>query len=414
MNILQRLCILLVWYGGLLLSACNGTSPFVPQEAFVRSVNDFAEANSMLAKAVAPSLESMRTDLRVRAIRVYLTSWIDRKIIKSARAKAGQSIQDVPDEEIYPKFTLLCNPRKYHARVASRQGQLVSVSSRIVDVAASPSEDIGKLVKGLRTSYEISVPQAVNEKEILEMCNRDLTDFVNTVYPSQLVPPQYEAVAAPAALLNFLAVLKDVVEPTIKAGLREIDSVRRANGIRGFLRDQKQRDEIAKLIKKQIEFLNQTASESRHMKVKVFADRYDALTRSSVLADTFASSLRCKSLLTSKGPTVDKVNLDFQACYRELWEALRPFIEPMVLAAAEYDQEADKLPSDVANRMIAVTDKLADIAEGRIDTDLALMLLSTAMRMTEVVEQAKADVSSDENRKKIGDALNKITEAFGN
>jgi hypothetical protein len=267
-------------------------------------------------------------------------------------------------------------------------------------------------LKALTKDYQATLAPPGDTLEVRTFCEFDLRTYVNTVYPLEGRPEFFETIAA---IQGLYTVFKEVFLPLATAGLKEVDSFRRGKALREFLTNKDNREHMAEALTTLAVFINVESARQRHYKTKVYVDTFTGFVRDLGPGGKLvpAASLEgCENVLSKKTEADLRPEPEFQRCFNAAWTTWEPQVRLVLIAAAEYDVEADKTPNGTVSKVQEVVAKLQDIADGKVTAELLKTLFDTAVRLAALVEKTQATLTSEDNIKKINGALKKLQVAL--
>jgi hypothetical protein len=358
------------------------------REVYVAHVDAFAEAAKEMSKNAAVELGQYRTNLRLLRFRTALTEVIVRDV---------QLLSFIGTTDVDLLAEMLCEPRVRFVTARASLQHIEGVSSSLQAVAAPPKSDLKDLIQSLGKDYSIAVKAAPSALDVGRGCRKDLEDYVATVYPLQAEQPEaLELLSAAKALYD---VLKEIVAPLATRALVEVDSYRRARAIDRYFEDKGNRDRLAGSIQQLSKLLADAETRRRHMSVASFI----------VAVSEFSNvGVSC----TARGR--DRKQPEFQGCYKKIWTAWEPRVIQVLSVAADYDQAADQEHGIAGAKLGNVVKDLHGLAEGRVSEETVKALFATATRVLTLAEDVRTAATSEENRKKVTEALAKVKQALGN
>jgi hypothetical protein len=370
------------------------------REAYVNHAEAFTKATAELSRVMNKELKDSRTEWRLHYLKYILTNYIEDKFEESAAPSAimRTSSEPLPHSTGHAvmQTTFLCRPREHFVNAKSQTAYLKALSGAFDDVLREPSNDLAELIASLGKDYSVFVAMGPSTAEDRATCDKDVSTYVDTVYPSTPEPTQQQAGLISAAG-QLYGILKEIAKPALTAGLREIDSARRAAALRRFWQDKQNRESVQTTIKDSNAVLASIAELRRHDRMKAVVDAVNhfANVNWKGKADKLPS---CEEYV--KKPE-GKTSMNFERCFEEMWDQWTPYTEEMVFAAAEYDKEADLAPDKAAAKVLVASQHLENIADGKDDPEATKFMVEGLIRIVGVVEQTRTSLSREETKIQI-------------
>lgn len=403
----------------LTLAGCSVPSMPVPREGYVPAATDFAKASDEVTKAAERSISSLRTERRLDAFRYAMTQSIVTGELPPKFLGGAFNIQGFTGRpgggSLTVLETVICVPRGLHARAVGNVTYIGSYSTLVSSLSKPPADDFVELVKALRERYRPALTGPEDGKEAFEACLADMATYLDTVYPIG-AQQEVNVVAIIAAAQSLYEIFNQIFKPLATAALKEINSARRAAALQTFLRDPENRREVAAAIERLTALIEREERRARHYKAKevsvAFIEFDSALSGPGF---TKGDIPVCKDAMPrdfATNPSEFRNRPQFQTCAVQLWAKWEPHVRKIISAGQEYDVEADRTPDASAAQLRSVSSKLDEIAEGRVSTETAALLLDTAVRWMQLAQDAKKTIDSKENQQKLDEALKKLREAL--
>lgn len=400
-----------------------GCQTLAPREAYVDDIALFSKSAEEMTKVANQNLETLRLEHRLRSFRYALT----QHIVAGADPVLllGENFQQISPtakkEEIVPKTPeelWVCVPNGTYARSVGERDYVGTYSATIRKLSGDPSDDFAELIKTLRSQYKTTVSGPADGREVLEACVKDMRGYLETAYPNE---SQKEAgiLAVLAAGKSLYDVFNDIFKPLAKQALKEVDSARRAAALKEFLNNPGNRKNLSNAIDHLGRLISEHESRQRHLKIKTVVDATNDFRFAYNNPGKSTSRDRVKECASampedfSKNPNQEyRGRPQFQVCAAKLWSNWEPYAKAMLTAAGEYDSVADRLPDQSATKLIGLSAKLEDVASGRITPEIAKLLIDTLVRWANLAENVKKTTTSEENKKRIDDALSNLKKAL--
>lgn len=393
--------------GAIAVGGCASTG-YVPPEAINPPTRAFA-------KATADFTAGVRKD-ETATYRQEVRRDDFTKLTLAVMKNPAAATTTLKDEA--PKIReFLCLPRYGYDRITHRVAYLDAVAATLNDRAKDPADSLSELFVALSASYTIGVTDEappdkydawLKDPKGGQHCV-EVIDNADPLAVRDYVGEEFSILGAKAALETIWS----VIEPLVTGILSNVDRERRAAAIRDYFANA----DNVKALKDQL-----SATES--FLVKEFGIRQrrsagEATVAAAVLFEptaahwqkivVIANRADCKQSLPKLAD--NKSDPRAVACVNEAMSAAAGPLKAALDAANGFDAAVEmQLPKE---RLSAQVDTLRDIALGKQPAKDQVKALWAALSRYVALFQTARGTVSDENRKKIRDALDALAKALG-
>ena len=426
--------------GGLFgVAAALALAGCVPMDALKPGVDAVVEVNSRLSPALDAVLERQRTAQRLDIVRAALTEAIlggrldfenvAKTILPEPSPNAARPVPAGYKDRRVVQRVLLCEPRDAYAVARAHQSYTTLSVAGARETAAASSDKPGELVGSIFTDWSRRFPSAMAAApDVRGPCVRDLDAYQAILFPRDAVArPETDPVTAITAAISLVEVLYEVFRPAIIGGLQEIDRARRAEALQAWLNNDTNARRLQAAIddaRLRIVRAQQRTNAEATARFVRSTRPYEAGSAQLGSSARVLSGVDCRRARAAYQPSAGNDTEvrrmpDFERCFAALLAVWAPVNEEMLTAAAEFDRVADtainRAPDDFESRVA----HLRAIATGSLDptTPEGRAVLegfyALGVRVAAWLEQVNDAASSEENRKKVREALDRLREAVG-
>lgn len=420
-------------------SACT------PIDAYKPGIDALVTVDGSMSKALDHVLEGQRTDQRLRQIRAVLAGaaigsskldFISASQIWIDKAKEKIKVEDLrkDEKERYGskdpfEYAVLCEPRWAYTEARNYHAFTTAFVVGTKEATSSPSDKPGELISSILSDWGSRFPNTASKgkNDSRQMCMDDFQTYADIIYPdiSYAQPETY--VEAASAAISLAEVLYDIFKSAIVQGLQEVDRARRAEALGEWLKQSQNIERMKEALKDAQTRIVRFQQYDRATKLAQFVNASRSFTTpSKALEQSTAvlASKECKAVRSEydKGgpdsvPGLKRTPM-FERCFATLWDIWSPDIQKLLVAAADYDSQADVQVDRSAEEFRKKIDKLEQIANGTIDPttpegrEVLDAYLQTAVRLEAWAQQVLNTASNVDNKKKIDDAIKNLKDAL--
>lgn len=383
--------------------AQDATAAFLPP-----AVEGFVAATTALAASAGPKIDSYRTEIRAIPVRKAIMQGILKSDGKSVVLGSFSAV------------STLCDPRAEYSLQKAEKTYLDVITAKVDSTKKSDVSNVVGAFQALFKDYTIEPPVqpsggANAEPDDYRRAARDNCVAETKTYFDAYYGSSEESISAiVTAVAGLYDVFKSIVAPAVIEGGKIIDEQRRARAIVEFLQNDQQRKAVSTAAKDMVSVLSEANKRDRARKFGAYLEQAALMKQASVAVGDINE---CKPLYALKDKGWDKIlkqddglpHPALLACYRSVWSKYADSATSLLTAAAEYDQVADVNFSKEAGSYNQVITNLDKIRSGEGAT--FQQIWGAALRLVSLADKVQT-AASDENRKKLSDAVKKVVESF--
>ena len=394
-----------------LQSGCGttGADNYVPPEALSPPMTQLADGllkfeGDVKKESAQDYKRKVREDLVRIAVLTYLRGDLSPQSFKATMPEA---------------VDLLCQPIYSNTRVMFPVENSLAKATAIVKLLQPPADGWKPLLKSLGSTYSIDVTLAEVSTTYDRWLQTDegkacaaAVESANPHETRNYIGSEFAVAAGLAATKTAWDAIWGVVKPAVEDTLKNIDMERRNATLRAYFQDSNNVDMLKRDLTSTESFIDKEfrLAQIRTAGEAVVAQRrlldFDSAHWNQIVADAKLCKTNLDELLKSK------THPGGVHCLDKAFATLSPVLDKALDTGDKFDESMAKYLPSPDKRLSAQVDTVAAIAQGHMPTEERAKALWAALVRYATLYNTTKETVSDENRKKIDDALKAFAEAL--
>lgn len=393
------------------LAGCgtSGRPGYVPPEALSPPAAQLADGILKFGVDVKKdSAADYRRKVREDLIRIAVITYVHGDL--GQKSFEGATPQPVD---------LLCEPNYSYARVIVPIENTVAKSTAIKELLNPPAEGWKPLLKALGTTYTVKVDStevvADYDKWLTTPDGTACADLAKTAdshVTRDYIGREFALASGLAAAKTLWDSIWGIVKPAVEGALTNADLERRNEALRRYFSNPQNVEALKRDLKSTEDFIDREfkLARTKTAGLAVVAQAHLFDFGSAHWKQVVSDAASCKQALRAR--STNKTHLAGVRCLDKVFSTLSPAVNEALDAADKFDESLAKQLPPTEKRLSAQVETVAAIARGEIpDDDRTKALWAAVVRYATLYNTVK-DVGSDDNRKKLDDALKAFREAL--
>lgn len=312
---------------------------------------------------------------------------------------------------------VLCEPIYAQLRVLTPIENTTAKATAIKAILEPPESNTIQLIKRLGTTYSINVTAAelpdkyqlwTESSEEGKRCVATLA-LGDPYVVREYVGKEFAIIGALGAAASLWNTVWDAIKPAVDGALKNADLERRNKAIRDYFSNPDNVTRLKHDIERTEGFLEKEFKyeQTKTAGLAVVAHARLLSFQSSHWQQAIKEATQCKAAIDAlKAKKTDLAGVD---CVDKVFKALDPALDSALNAADKYDESFSKTLPKAGDRLSEQVVTIAEIAKGNKPETKALW--AALLRYATLYNTVK-DTGSEDNKKKIDDALKAFREAI--